>query len=45
MERLGKKLQEEAKSGTIIVSNSFIFPHWNIIREDRIHHVYAFRIH
>ncbi len=44
MERLGKKLQKELRSGTIIVSNSFIFPHWKIIREDRANHVYVFRI-
>jgi SAM-dependent methyltransferase len=45
MERLGEKLQKETHKGTIIVSNSFIFPKWKIIREDRINHVYAFRIH
>jgi len=44
MERLGKKLEKEARKGTIIVSNSFIFPHLKIIREDRANHVYVFRI-
>lgn len=45
MERLGEKIQREAKKGTVVISNSFIFPHWNIIREDPSNHVYAFRIH
>jgi predicted RNA methylase len=45
MERLGEKIQKEVKKGTVVISNSFIFPHWKIIREDHRNHVYAFRIH
>ncbi len=44
MERLAKKLKTECKKGTVIVSNSFIFPGWNIVRQDAAHHVYVFRI-
>jgi SAM-dependent methyltransferase len=43
MERLAQKLKRETKKGTRIVSNSFIFPHWKIIREDRANHIYVFR--
>lgn len=44
MDRLAAKLKKECKKGTIIVSNSFIFPGWTIIREDRKNHIYVFRI-
>lgn len=44
MERLARKLKTECKKGTIIVSNSFIFPGWNIVRQDRARHVYVFRV-
>ena len=44
MDRLAKKLQKELKPGTTIVSNSFIFPGWNILRQDTRHHVYVFRV-
>ena len=44
MERLAEKLKKELKPGTIIVSNSFIFPHWKIVRQDLANHVYVFRV-
>jgi ribosomal protein L11 methylase PrmA len=44
MDRLAKKLKEELKPGTLIVSNSFIFPRWKILRQDLINHVYVFRV-
>ena len=44
MDRLTKKLQQELKPGTTIVSNSFIFPGWNIHRQDIKNHVYVFRV-
>jgi len=44
MEKLEQKLIGECKKGTIIVSNSFIFPHLTNIRMDKKHHVFAFRI-
>lgn len=44
MERLAEKLKNECKKGTVIVSNSFIFPGWKIVRQDAPHHVYVFRI-
>lgn len=44
MERLAKKLKTECKKGAVIVSNSFIFPGWTIIRQDAAHHVYVFRV-
>ena len=44
MDRLAEKLKKECKKGTIIVSNSFIFPNWKILRQDPANHVYVFRI-
>jgi len=44
MKRLVAKIKKECKQGTIIVSNSFIFPNWKILRQDVAHHVYVFRI-
>ncbi len=44
MERLAQKLKKECKKGTLIVSNSFIFPGWVIVRKDTAHHVYVFRV-
>ncbi len=43
MEKLAQKLKEETRPGTIIVSNSFIFHKWKILREDAPHHVYVFK--
>lgn len=44
MEELAAKLIREVKPGTLIVSNSFIFPNWKIVDNDETNHVYAFRI-
>lgn len=44
MKPLAEKLKRECKKGTVIVSNSFIFPGWKIVRQDPGNHVYVFRI-
>lgn len=44
MEELAQKLKRELKPRSLVVSNSFMFPHWKLIRKDAIHHVYAYRI-
>lgn len=44
MEALEKKLKEELRPGALVVSNSFIFPDWNILRQDAKTHVYVFRV-
>lgn len=44
MEALKNKIAACVKPGTLVVSNSFIFPGWKIVEEDRRHHVYAFKI-
>lgn len=44
MDRLADKLKKECKKGTTIVSNSFIFPKWKVIREDTANHIYVFRV-
>lgn len=44
MDVLAEKLKKDLKPGTLVISNSFIFPRWKIIRKDTEHHVYAFKI-
>lgn len=44
MENLAKLLKEKAKPGALVVSNSFVFPNWKIVRQDKDNHVYVFRI-
>ena len=44
MEKLEKKLKSECRRGTLVVSNSFIFPHWKILRQDPLRHIYVFRV-
>jgi len=44
MDTLEQKIQKECKKSTLIVSNSFIFPHLKKIQSDEQHHVYVFRI-
>jgi SAM-dependent methyltransferase len=44
MEKLAKKLKKELKPGARVVCNSFIFPGWHILREDKNHHVYVFEV-
>lgn len=44
MKRLADKIKKELKPGAIVVSNSFIFPGWKILRQDTAAHVYVFRV-
>lgn len=44
MDDLATKLKKELKPGTLVISNSFIFPGWKILRKDVGHHVYAFKM-
>ena len=44
MEKLEKALSKKLRKGTIIVSNSFIFPNLRCVRKDKKNHVFAFRI-
>ncbi len=44
MKQLQTKLLKELKPGTLVISNSFIFPSWKPTNEDKNAHVYAFRI-
>lgn len=44
MKRLEKQLSVMLKPGSLVVSNSFIFPNWKIIRKDSDHHVYVFQM-
>lgn len=44
MKKLAEFLNGQLKPGTLIVSNSFIFPDWPVIRQDTKQHVYVFRI-
>lgn len=43
MDKLEKMLQEHTRKGTLIVSNSFIFPNLKRIDHDKKTHVYAFK--
>lgn len=43
METLQTLLERQLKPGALIVSNSFIFPNWKPIRQDKLRHVYVFR--
>lgn len=44
MEELAGKLKRELKPGSLVITNSFIFPGWKRIREDAAHHVFAYRV-
>lgn len=44
MEKLKRKLEKELKSGSLVISNSFIFPGWPILRQDKTHHIFVFKI-
>ncbi|MCL4200836.1 50S ribosomal protein L11 methyltransferase [Patescibacteria group bacterium] len=44
MADLAAKLKKELKPGALVISNSFIFPGWKVVRKDTDHHVYAFVI-
>lgn len=42
MKKLEQKLKSELRPGALIVSNSFIFPNLNIVRQDKENHIYVF---
>jgi hypothetical protein len=42
MDTLKNKLEKELKPGARVVSNSFVFPGWNIAEHDEKTHVYSF---
>lgn len=44
MTRLKQFLLAQLKPGTLVVSNSFIFPDWKVLRQDPQNHVYVFRV-
>jgi SAM-dependent methyltransferase len=44
MNRLEKVLKKQLKPGALIVSNSFVFPHWKTLRQDTKNHVYVFQV-
>lgn len=44
MDKLQHKLALELKPDSLVVSNSFIFPHWKTCYKDMLHHIYAFRV-
>lgn len=44
MERLREKLQTQLHKGTLIVSNSFIFEKWRIVRKEPENHVYVYKV-
>jgi SAM-dependent methyltransferase len=44
MEKLEQKLLRELKPGARVVSNSFIFPHLELVNEDKTTHIFEFRI-
>jgi SAM-dependent methyltransferase len=44
MEKLEKNLQKKLKKGTLIVSNSFIFPHLTCVEKDESLHIFSFKI-
>lgn len=44
MQTLAAKLKKELKPGSLVVSNSFIFPNWKILRQDKTNHVYVYKV-
>lgn len=44
MERIEKKLIKQLKPGAIVVSNSFLFPHLTLYKQDPANHVYVYKI-
>jgi SAM-dependent methyltransferase len=44
MSHLARKLRESLRSGTAVISNSFIFPDWEVEKKDAGLHVFAFRM-
>lgn len=44
MEKLENKLKHELKKGALVVSNSFIFPNWEVYKQDNKNHVYVYKV-
>ncbi len=44
MDALATKLTKELKPGSVVVTNSFIFPGWKMWKQDAASHVYAYKI-
>ncbi len=44
MSRLQEKLKRDLKPGSVVVTNSFIFPDWKIWKQDTKLHVYAYKV-
>ncbi len=44
MDKLERFLMSQLKPGTLVISNSFIFPGWKILRKDTTNHAYVFRM-
>ena len=44
MNTLQKLLKNNLKKGSLVVSNSFIFPDWKIVNTDTKNHIYVFKI-
>lgn len=44
MKKLEQKFERELRPGSLVVSNSFIFPKWNILRQDTKEHIYVFHV-
>lgn len=36
-------LEQKLKPGALVVTNTFIFPKWQIMRQDKINHIYVFK--
>lgn len=43
MERLEKKIRKECKKGTLIVSNSFMFPKLKLVAKDTERHIFVYK--
>lgn len=44
MEQFETFIKKEVKPGTLVVSNSFVFPHLKLLRSDPAAHVYVFEV-
>lgn len=44
MEKLERTLRSKLKKGALVVSNSFVFPAWSVLRKDQSTHVYVFKV-
>lgn len=44
MEKLEEKIKREMKKGSLVISNSFIFPNLRCIEKHKENHIYVFKI-